>query len=176
MAMTANQIAGLQAYGLVTQAIGSYYSSRAQKEDLDFQSRMAEINARLAESSAQNALLAGQREEQKAKLATANTKSTQRAAMAANGLDLGSGSPVNVLSSTDLIGEIDAQTIKTNAIASAWGYRVEGSNYSAQAARSKASAGAVSPFGSAATTLLGGAGQVASGWYSMNRGAAMRGG
>lgn len=169
--LTQNQIVGLQAYGVVSSAIGTYYSSKAQKEDLAFQGRMAEINARLAESSAQSALLAGQREEQKAKLATANVKSQQRAGMAANGVDLGVGSAVNVLSSTDLIGEVDANTIKANAVASAWGYRVQGANDSGQAARSSSASRAVNPAGNAGASLIDGASRVAGSWYAMQKGA-----
>lgn len=170
---TTNQIVGLQAYGAISSAIGTYYSSKAQKEDLSFQARMAEINARQAEASAQSALLAGQREEQKAKLATANVKSQQRAGMAANGVDLGVGSAVNVLSSTDLIGEVDANTIKANAIASAWGYRTQGANYAGQAARSSSAARAVSPMANAGTSLIDGASRVAGSWYVMNKGVGM---
>lgn len=164
--LTANQAAGLQAYGVVSSAIGAYYSSKAQREDLDFQARMAEINSRMAESQAQNALLAGQREEQKAKLATANIESSQRAAMAANGVDLSVGSAQNVLASTKLIGEVDAQTIRSNAIAQAWGYRVQEANYSGQAMRSGAASRAVNPTGNAANSLLDGAGRVAATWYA----------
>ena len=172
-ALSTNQLVGLQAYGVVSSAIGTYYSSKAQKEDLSFQARMAEINARLAESSAQSALLAGQREEQKAKLATANVKSQQRTGMAANGVDLSVGSAVNVLSSTDLIGEVDANTIKANAVASAWGYRVQGANYSGQAARSASASKAVNPAGNAGTSLIDGASRVAGSWYVMNKGVGM---
>lgn len=167
--LSATQVAGLQGAGVAMQAIGSYYSAQAQKEELDFQARMAEINARLAEGQAQNALLAGQREEQKARLETANIKSRQRAGMAANGVDLSVGSAQNVLTSTDLVGEVDANQIQANAIASAWGYRTNAVNLTNQAGRSRSAAGAISPMGSAASSLLGNAGSVASTWYTMSK-------
>lgn len=169
MNFTATQLAGLQGAGVAMSAIGSFYSAQAQKEELSFQARMSEINARLAESQSQNALLAGQREEQKSRLEVANFKSRQRASMGANGIDLSQGSAQNILNSTDLMGEIDANQISANAIASAWGYKVNAVSLQGQADRSRTASSAVSPYGSAATTLLGGAGQVASTWYTMNK-------
>lgn len=144
-----------QAAGAASQTVGSWYSAKSQQSSLALQADLADINA-------QQALLSGQRETQRARLATAGLKSRQRAAMAANGVDLGSGSALNVLTSTDLLGEIDANTIESNAIQAAWGYRT-------QASQARSQAKAISPFASAASTLIGGAGQVASSWYSFNK-------
>ena len=83
--------------------------------------------------------------------------------MAANGVALDSGTPNAVLTSTDVMGEIDANTIEQNALAQAWGYRT-------QAGMDRARANAINPGMSAATTLLGSATQVASTWYGMKYG------
>lgn len=98
----------------------------------------AELNARLAEDSAQFALLNGQRQEQKLDLAAAQLKSKQRATMAANGVDLGSGSPLNVLTSTDVMHASDANQISSNAIRAAFGYRMQETNYQNQATMARA--------------------------------------
>ena len=93
-------------------------------------------------------------------------KSRQTVAMAANGVALDSGTPNAVLTSTDVMGEIDANTIEQNALAQAWGYRT-------QAGMDRARANAINPGMSAATTLLGSATQVASTWYGMKKAGAL---
>ncbi len=143
--------------GTAASTVGAYYAAQSQKDALN-------LRADLNERQAQQVLEAGQREEQRSRLATARLKSTQRAGIAANGLDVGSAA--DLLTSTDLMGEADAQTIRANAVRQAFGYRSE-------ATMQRASAGAISPGMAAATTLMGQAGQVASGWYRLNQAGAL---
>lgn len=117
----------------------------------------------MADMQAGQALQAGEREQQRSRLSTGQLKSKQIASMAANGIALDGGTANAVLTSTDVLGEVDANTIEQNALMSAWGYRTE-------AAMGRARAKAISPKMAAATTLLGSATQVASSWYSMNKG------
>lgn len=159
----------LQGLGALSSANAAKFSAASTQSQLNFQANLADINARLSETQAQQTLLAGQREEQKSRISTANLKGTQRAAMAANGIDLGVGSAAQVLTSTDMLGEIDANTIQSNAIKSAWGYRTQGANQTAQATSSRAAASAISPSSAFTSSLLGGAGQVASSWYQYNK-------
>lgn len=160
----------LQASGALMGIVSSYYSAKSQKSSLRYQAEIAEINAGLAELSAQNELLAGQREEQKLRMRTGAIKAGQRVAMAANGIDI-ANSPTaqNILNSTDILGEIDAQTIQANAVRSAWGYRTQASNLTSEAAAGRATASGISPGMSALSSMLTGAGQVASSWYSLNK-------
>ncbi|NVO06350.1 MAG: hypothetical protein HXX19_10670, partial [Rhodoferax sp.] len=111
--------------GAVSSGLSAYYGAQAQKSSLDLQANMADINARMAESSAQATLLTGQREEQRSMIATANLKGSQRAAMAANGVDLGVGSAANILTTTDLMGEVDTNTLHANSVRSAFGLRTQ---------------------------------------------------
>jgi len=145
----------LQGAGAINSTVGSYYAAGAQRSALELQADLAEV-------SAKSTMLAGEREQQRSRLNTAQVKGAQRAAMAANGVDLSSGTANRVLTSTDLVGEVDAQTIAANALRTAWGYRTQG-------AQSRATAGAISPGMSALTTLMGGASQVAGSWYTMNK-------
>jgi hypothetical protein len=158
-----------QAAGAASSTVGSYYSARTSKTNLELQSSLADTNAKIAELGAQSALMQGEREEQKSRLQTAQLKSTQRTAMAANGIDLGEGSAAQVLTSTDLMGEIDASTIKANAARSAWGYRTQAVNEQNQATMSRAAASAISPGGYAFGSLLGSAGDVAKSWYQFKK-------
>jgi len=163
----------MQGAGAASSAVGSYYSAQSNKTSLGLQADLADINARMSESAAQQTLLTGQREEQKSDIATANLKGTQRASMAANGIDLGVGTANQVLTSTDVLGEADANTIHANAVRNAMGYRTQGVNQTNQANMSRASASAISPLTSATTSLLGSAGSVASNWYQYNKAGAI---
>jgi hypothetical protein len=58
---------------------------------------------------------------------------TQRAEFAAQGVDVGSGSAVDVQKDTAYQGEIDALTLRTNAAREAWGYTVEAQGETLQA-------------------------------------------
>jgi hypothetical protein len=148
-------------------ALGAYQGAQSSKLALEGQADIADINARMLESTAQSTLLTGQREEQKSRIATANLKGTQRASLAANGVDLGEGSALNIQTTTDVMGEIDAQTIAANAVRGAWGYRTQAVNETNKGRSARASASAISPEGAMFTSLIGGAGQVASSWYQM---------
>ena len=46
--------------------------------------------------------------------------------MGANGVRIGSGSTAEVLASTDMMKKLDMNTVKLNAISSAWGYKAQG--------------------------------------------------
>lgn len=160
----------LQGIGMLNSAFGARNAAESNKLSLGHQADIADINARMSESAAQSTLLSGQREEQKSRIATANLKGTQRANLAANGVDLGEGSAANILTTTDVMGEIDANTIQANAIQGAWGHRTQGENYKAQATTSRAASNAVNPDSAFTSSLIGGAGQVASSWYSSSKG------
>ena len=152
--------------GAVSSAVGAYYSARSAKNSLKHQARMAEINAQISELGAKSALLQGQRQEQASRLAAGQLKSRQRVSMAANGIDLASDTPQNILNTTDFMSEADALTIQRNALQAAWGYRTQATNQRISATMARADAGGVSPFVSAATSLVGSATAVASRWYA----------
>jgi hypothetical protein len=160
---------GMQVAGAITSVIGTYYSAQASKSQLAFQAAMADTNARIAEKNAQQTLLAGQREEQNVRRRTGMLKSEQRVAMAANGIVLGEGTAANIIASTDISGEIDANTVALNALRSAWGYRTQGTSYSNEAVMSRANASAINPNMNAASSLIGNASNVAGNWYQMKK-------
>lgn len=161
--------------GGVTSAIGSYFSAATQKATLKGQAAIADTNARIAELGAQSILNQGQQQVGALTLKAGQLKSSQRAAMAANGIDLGTGSAVEIQASTDIMKEIDSNTLTANAVRSAWGYRTQAVNFENEALTKRATAGAISPFGSAAGSLLGSAGSVAGSWYSLNKVKALKG-
>lgn len=159
----------MQSFGAASSAVGSFYSAKSMKSQLSFEAGMADINARIAEIGARQELLNGQKQVGSLTLQAGQLKSKQRTAMGANGIDMSEGNAVELRASTDLMKEIDVNTIEANAVRSAWGYRTQGANYQAEAATKRGTASGISPFGSAAGSLLSGAGQVASSWYQYNK-------
>jgi hypothetical protein len=187
-----SQMAGLQRQSMAIQSRSIQLQGKAQKLELDLKATISGINARLAETAAQTTLLTGQRQEQGQRLKTAQLKSTQRNQMAARGIDLGSDTATNILTTTDVMGEIDANTIEANAVRAAWGYRTEGVNYQIDAAMASANgnmavanananaaanmSGApstsysrVSKGAAMTSSLLGSATNIASTYYTLNK-------
>lgn len=163
----------LQGAGAGMNGIGAYYGAKAQKANLQLQADVAEYNARQAERSAQYSILSGQRAEQGSRLRTAGIKSKQKVGYAANGVDLSSDSAVENLTTTDVMGEIDANTIAENAIREAWGFRAQGANYTAEAGMARATASGINPLTSALGAAIGGGSQVAGNWYYLNKAGAL---
>lgn len=159
----------LAAFGMINSAVGSYYSSKSQASSLQFQSDMATINARMAETSAQHELFRGQQQVAAQTMKAGHLKSAQRAAMAANGIDLGEGNAAEVQASTDLVKEIDSNVIEANAVRSAWGYRTQSVNYANESLIKSATGSSISPGGSAYASMMGSAGNVAQAWYQYEK-------
>jgi hypothetical protein len=159
----------LQVAGVASSAVGSYYSARLAKMQAQREAEIADSNARIAELGAQSALLQGQHEVARTTLRHGQLKGAQRAAMAANGIDLGEGSAAEIQAGSDLMKEIDVNTIEANAIRNAWGYRTQGVNAQNEAIIKRGTASAISPGMAATSSLLSNAGSVAGNWYTMKK-------
>jgi hypothetical protein len=173
-----SQIGGAAAGG-----IGAFFGSGTQKENLrgaaavsEANARIADTNARIAELGAQSVLDQGQTQAGTLTMRAGQLKSSQRVALAANGVDVGTGSAADVQATTDLMKEVDTNTLTANAVRTAWGYRTQGINAQTQAmnlrndALSKRAMGSgISPLGATTTSLLGSAGNVASSWYQFKK-------
>lgn len=181
---------GLTGASAAQNFVGSVSQARNQRATLESQARVAEINAGLAETNAKTLETAamdaerrGAVEEQASRRKYAGLKGSQRAAYGASGVDLGSDTAVDVLTSTDMLSDEDAATIRENAVRTAWGYRMEavnargaGGQQQMQANAARASARGLSPTQAGVTSLLSGATQVADSWYRTQRGVSLRGG
>ena len=161
--------------GGITSTVGGYFSAASKQTALRGQADIADINARISELGAQSILHQGQQKVGALTLRAGRLKSSQRAALAANGIDLGVGSAAELQASTDIMKDIDVNTLTANAIGSAWGYRTQGVNFRNEALTRRAASRAISPFGSAAASLLGSAGTVASSWYALNKSGSLKG-
>jgi hypothetical protein len=150
--------------GALTKADGAYNASSAQRSSLDYQASVASNNAQLATDKASVAVDNGQVAVQNQDLKTAQTFGMQRANLAANGVDLGQGSANNILTSTQLMGQRDADQLQTNALREAWGYKTQATDDTSNAAALRSMAGSVSPSGASLTSLLASAPAVSSAW------------
>ncbi len=173
--------------GAVTGAIGSYYAAQSQKAQLEsqassmrFQADISQLNAVQAEFTAQQILRAGQQKQGQIGLRAGKIKSSQRASLAARGIDLGVGSAVETIATTDLMKEIDMLTVNSETVRSAEAARLQRQNYMTQAALQDvsaenvmASSRTISPSLAATSSLLGSAGSVANAWYQDRKLAAM---
>ena len=97
--------AGMQAYG-------QHQAGKAAKRQGQYEARILEFNAGLAESQASDALARGREVESLARTDTKRLIGSQRTALAAQGIEVGSGSAVDVQADAAALGEQDALTIR----------------------------------------------------------------
>ena len=147
-------------------SIGTAFAqSGAQKAASIYQESVYRSNERMAEVQAADAISRGEKEAKKTLQNTRVLVGAQRAAMAAQGLDLESGSALDIQQETAGIGAMDALDIKNNAWREAWGYKVQANQYGQQAAFTK-----ITGKNQSRTTLLTGglsaAKDIATGYYS----------
>lgn len=117
--------------------IGGIQSANAQKAEGAYQAKIAENNAIGAEQQARDASLRGSIDEEKQRLRTKQMIGSQRAVLAANGVDLGSGTAVDLVGESAGFGEMDALTVRANAAREAWGFTEQAKNYRTQGRMTK---------------------------------------
>lgn len=119
---------GFSAYNTVNQFSTLQRQASASSAAGQYAARVDEQNAKQADAQSADALLRGQAAVQRRGLETRQQIGSTRAAMAAQGVDVSSGSAADVQSSEAAIGKIDETTLRNNAAREAWGYQVEGIN------------------------------------------------
>lgn len=113
-------------------AKGSFDQARALQAQGRYSQLIANQNATVSDAQAADAIARGQTAESRFRGETAQTIGSQRAALAAQGLDVGSGSAMDIQQNERTLGELDALTIRNNAAREAYGYKVQGQNLRAQ--------------------------------------------
>lgn len=164
---------GISAFSTVAQGASSFASSYAQATAAelqgDFQKSQYEANAKFSELRAEDAIRRGDREAIEVKKAGKRVIGSQRAALAAQGIEVDSGTAVEVQADTAGMAAEDALRAKNNAWREAWGYRVEAAN-----ARGQGRWAAMAAENTARSTLVTGglkaATQVGQGVYEYAKG------
>lgn len=152
--------------------MGAQQAASATAAQNTFNAQVAANNQTLANQAATTALQEGQVQASEKAMATAQLIGAQKAGLAANGVDVNSGSAVDLEGDSAAAGELDQLTITNNAARTAVGYQNQGINYQNQAQLDKAASADALAGGAlkADSTLISAAGQVSSTWYNYNYG------
>lgn len=143
----------------------------AQSNALRYEADQATNNSIINERLAADAIDRGRTEEQMHRIKIGQLKGQQTNAFAKNGVVTDSGSALDVLSDTAMIGELESLTIRNNAEREAYGYKVNAQNYSASAANNRTAAATAKSSANtgAFTSALSSAGSVADKWYGYKK-------
>lgn len=150
----------MQGLSLGASVLGGVMSANGASQQGAIAQQVANNNATIAEYQATDAQRRAGEEALAVRRKASQLSGTQRATMAARGLDLTGGTPAQLLGETDFFGEQDQKTAKYNGDVEAWGRRAQASNMRAEGAAA-ASAGRTNAF----STLLATGGSVADKWY-----------
>lgn len=149
---------------LVISLVGTAYAAYAQKQAGNFQAAIARRNAEANEKAARDAAARGLNEGVKTALAGGQVRGAIRAGFGASGVEVTSGSPLDVLSDAAMFNELDKQTTKSNAEREAYGLRVGAGNYLAQSSADRATGR-----NAAAGTVLSGTASAYGDYYRATR-------
>lgn len=125
---------GGMAFGGANAIASGYANSISARSQAEFQQAQYEQNQKLAESSAEDARLRGDRNASISRQQTRMNIGAQRAAAAASGVDVNAGSALDLQADTAGQGAMNELTIKNNAWREAWGFKVQAANAGSSAA------------------------------------------
>lgn len=106
-------------------AAGAMQEGKASSEMYSYKAGMARYNANVARQNRDYELSAGEKDALKYGLAAKNRKGDIIAAQGASGLDVNSGTSVDVRTSQDYITKLDLDQIRQNAARRAYGYETQ---------------------------------------------------
>lgn len=99
---------------LALTAVAGLASAYQQRQQGKYQKGVADYNARVAENEAIETRNAGVERENIHRRKVAELMSKQRAQAGASGIDINTGSPLQLQQDTELLGEVDALRIRSN--------------------------------------------------------------
>jgi hypothetical protein len=161
----------MAAVGALVGAVGSVVQGVAGASSANYQAAVAANNAKIAMQNARYASETGMREEEAWRIKAGGLIETQRAAQAASGIDVSVGSAVDVRRGARVLEELDALTIRNNALRRAKDFEAQSMNFRAMEGLSGMEAknsifegilGGVSSLAGAASTVSGKWGSMAS--------------
>jgi hypothetical protein len=130
-AMGMSAASGLQG---ISSLGGGIAQSRAIKAQGEYQAKMLELNAKLAEFQAGESIRIGERTAEDYQEKVRGLLGAQRVAIAAANIQLGEGSAAKIQEDTAAQAASEVITIRGNAWREAWGYRVHATDLRGQAA------------------------------------------
>lgn len=131
-------LAGLATVGSMgLSALGSIAQGKAASASAKFNSQIEANNAEIAKQNAAFASQEGAANTAAEQQKTRATVGAIKAAQAANGVDVNTGSAVDVRSSASALGELNAINIRSNAARQAYGYQTQSTSAQSQSALDK---------------------------------------
>lgn len=164
-------MAAVTAAGALYGAYSQYETGEAQKKAARQQRVLAQKNAEMLDAAATDATDRGNEEAMLINRRARNLRGEQRAAFASQGVDVGSGTALDLQNETSLLGTIDAEQTRKNAFREAWGIRTQAGNqrlagdYAYSAGMNQAKASRNQAYGS----VLGGAGNSYQAYYQYDK-------
>lgn len=113
---------------IATTVVAGAYAADQQRQAGKYEQEVAEQNAKVAGIQAEQARQTGNINEERARMRVRQMLGQQRATFAANGVDAGTGTALDVLGDTAGFGFGDASQERANALREAWGYQVGQAN------------------------------------------------
>jgi hypothetical protein len=161
----------ITAVGIAVTAGGAIFKGMSQGAMYGYQANIARMNAQIAQQNAAYEVNLGEVQAQQQGMKTKSIIGQTKAVQGASGLDLNSGSAMEVRASEAELGAADQATIRSNAARRAYGFQVEAAQDEAQASLyDKASTNAeIGGFIDAGTSILGGGGSLSSRWLKANQ-------
>lgn len=154
--------------GAGVSAAGSIFGGIAASGQASYQSQVAKNNATVAEQNARYASAAASTNAQAAGMRSAQRQGQIRAAQGANGIDVNSGSNVEVQKSQAELGELDELSAENKGLLQAYGYKSQATSFDAES-RLQDSIATTAPIAGALKaggTLLGSASALGTKWNS----------
>ena len=133
-------------------ALGSASQANAARQAGNAANQVAQYNAGVSEAQARDALQRGEVEAGQTRIRTRQQTGRQTTALAGSGVDVSTGSALDIVADTALIGSVDEQTIRSNAMREAYGFTTQATSQRMQGQQAR-QAGR----NQAKSSLLGGA-------------------
>lgn len=141
----------IMAFSAVTEGVNTYQKTSALKAQSEQEQNALKFNAEVADFQSSEAIKRGEVASAKIARDTKRLRGAQRAAYAAQGIDVGSESAQDVMAESEQMGAVDELTVKNNAWLEAWGYEAQ-----AQELRQRSSYAKVKGENEVTNTLLTG--------------------
>ena len=136
-AAVANTMLAVGAIAAVTSTVlgtvSSVQQGKQQQAMYNYQAKVAEENAKIANKNAATERQTGIEEARLQRMKTLQAVGSQQAAMAANGMDVTQGTSLDIIEDTAAMGELDALQIQTNYERKAQSYEAQANNFNNQA-------------------------------------------
>lgn len=133
IAGVANTLLVAGVVGTALGTVGNYQAKKAEAKTHAYNAQVAEENRKIALNNAAMERQAGLEEARRQRIATLQAIGKQEVALAANGVDVGYGTSLDLIEDTATMGELDALMIEYDAEKKARNYEIQANNFANEA-------------------------------------------